>query len=101
MPASPAQCREIFPKPSPRRSTRRPLAKRSLSYQPIPRCWQCAENWSVVAIRHPTGREKMPDFEQAPASDAEQEGKPRYQLTLGHLYPDQLNLYGDRGNILV
>ncbi|HTI13238.1 MAG TPA: hypothetical protein VL461_01555 [Dictyobacter sp.] len=22
------------------------------------------------------------------------------QLTLGHLYPDQLNLYGDRGNIL-
>jgi lipid II isoglutaminyl synthase (glutamine-hydrolysing) len=25
----------------------------------------------------------------------------RYTLTLGHLYPDQLNLYGDRGNILV
>src|SRR5260370_24361067 len=25
---------------------------------------------------------------------------PRYSLTLGHLYPDQLNLYGDRGNIL-
>lgn len=24
----------------------------------------------------------------------------RYTLTLGHLYPDQLNLYGDRGNIL-
>src|SRR5207237_2193803 len=23
------------------------------------------------------------------------------QLTLGHLYPDQLNLYGDRGNIIV
>jgi lipid II isoglutaminyl synthase (glutamine-hydrolysing) len=23
------------------------------------------------------------------------------RLTLGHLYPDQLNLYGDRGNILV
>jgi CobQ-like glutamine amidotransferase family enzyme len=23
-----------------------------------------------------------------------------YTLTLGHLYPDQLNLYGDRGNIL-
>lgn len=23
------------------------------------------------------------------------------QLILGHLYPDQLNLYGDRGNILV
>ncbi len=26
---------------------------------------------------------------------------PRLSLTLGHLYPDQLNLYGDRGNILV
>ncbi len=25
----------------------------------------------------------------------------RPTLTLGHLYPDQLNLYGDRGNILV
>lgn len=27
-------------------------------------------------------------------------GKPAFTLTLGHLYPDQLNLYGDRGNIL-
>ena len=26
---------------------------------------------------------------------------PHLMLTLGHLYPDQLNLYGDRGNILV
>lgn len=25
---------------------------------------------------------------------------PRFTLTLGHLYPEQLNLYGDRGNIL-
>jgi CobQ-like glutamine amidotransferase family enzyme len=25
---------------------------------------------------------------------------PRFTLRLGHLYPDQLNLYGDRGNIL-
>lgn len=25
---------------------------------------------------------------------------PRLTLTLGHLYPDQLNLYGDRGNIV-
>ena len=25
----------------------------------------------------------------------------QWTLTLGHLYPDQLNLYGDRGNILV
>lgn len=29
-----------------------------------------------------------------------QPDKPRFKLTLGHLYPDQLNLYGDRGNIL-
>ncbi len=26
--------------------------------------------------------------------------KPRFTLTLGHLYPAQLNLYGDRGNII-
>ena len=26
--------------------------------------------------------------------------RPTLTLTLGHLYPDQLNLYGDRGNIL-
>jgi CobQ-like glutamine amidotransferase family enzyme len=26
---------------------------------------------------------------------------PQLTLTLGHLYPDQLNLYGDRGNIIV
>ena len=29
-----------------------------------------------------------------------EQGLPRITLTLGHLYPDQLNLYGDRGNIL-
>jgi CobQ-like glutamine amidotransferase family enzyme len=28
------------------------------------------------------------------------EFSPHFTLTLGHLYPDQLNLYGDRGNIL-
>ena len=26
---------------------------------------------------------------------------PQLSITLGHLYPDQLNLYGDRGNIIV
>ena len=26
--------------------------------------------------------------------------KPLFTLTLGHLYPAQLNLYGDRGNII-
>ena len=25
----------------------------------------------------------------------------KYELMLGHLYPDQLNRYGDRGNIIV
>ncbi len=30
----------------------------------------------------------------------EQKLLPQITLTLGHLYPDQLNLYGDRGNIL-
>ena len=29
------------------------------------------------------------------------QNSPHLKLTLGHLYPDQLNLYGDRGNILV
>ncbi|HEY7984238.1 MAG TPA: hypothetical protein VID73_08720 [Ktedonobacterales bacterium] len=27
-------------------------------------------------------------------------GAPAMRLTLGHLYPDQLNIYGDRGNII-
>ncbi|HEY7356398.1 MAG TPA: hypothetical protein VH590_08020 [Ktedonobacterales bacterium] len=35
------------------------------------------------------------------ASERDEREPSRYQLTLGHLYPDQLNLYGDRGNILV
>lgn len=32
--------------------------------------------------------------------DKQEQGRARITLTLGHLYPDQLNLYGDRGNIL-
>ncbi|HEY0755535.1 MAG TPA: hypothetical protein VGD98_16375 [Ktedonobacteraceae bacterium] len=32
--------------------------------------------------------------------EKQEQGLPRITLTLGHLYPDQLNLYGDRGNIL-
>jgi CobQ-like glutamine amidotransferase family enzyme len=39
----------------------------------------------------------MPDRADQPA----QTNQPQYRLTLGHLYPDQLNLYGDRGNMLV
>jgi CobQ-like glutamine amidotransferase family enzyme len=34
------------------------------------------------------------------ARETQEQGLPRITLTLGHLYPDQLNLYGDRGNIL-
>lgn len=34
------------------------------------------------------------------AREKQEAGYPRITLTLGHLYPDQLNLYGDRGNIL-
>jgi lipid II isoglutaminyl synthase (glutamine-hydrolysing) len=33
-------------------------------------------------------------------SDRSTSSQPGFSLTLGHLYPDQLNLYGDRGNIL-
>ncbi|HET8842194.1 MAG TPA: hypothetical protein VFN35_12040 [Ktedonobacteraceae bacterium] len=32
--------------------------------------------------------------------DGKERSIPQINLTLGHLYPDQLNLYGDRGNIL-
>ena len=32
--------------------------------------------------------------------EKQEQGLPRITLTLAHLYPDQLNLYGDRGNIL-
>jgi CobQ-like glutamine amidotransferase family enzyme len=34
------------------------------------------------------------------AQERQAQGLPRMTLTLAHLYPDQLNLYGDRGNIL-
>jgi len=34
------------------------------------------------------------------AKEKQEQGLSRITLTLGHLYPDQLNLYGDRGNIL-
>jgi lipid II isoglutaminyl synthase (glutamine-hydrolysing) len=43
----------------------------------------------------------MSDLGPQAASESSPEEQPQYQLTLGHLYPDQLNLYGDRGNILV
>jgi lipid II isoglutaminyl synthase (glutamine-hydrolysing) len=43
----------------------------------------------------------MPDQAAQAGSERPQKDQSPYQLTLGHLYPDQLNLYGDRGNILV
>jgi CobQ-like glutamine amidotransferase family enzyme len=38
--------------------------------------------------------------EQNERQEAPEQSTSRLTLTLGHLYPDQLNLYGDRGNIL-
>lgn len=38
--------------------------------------------------------------EQNEGQEAPEQSISRITLTLGHLYPDQLNLYGDRGNIL-
>lgn len=43
----------------------------------------------------------MRDHAAPTESENAKKDHPTYQLTLGHLYPDQLNLYGDRGNILV
>lgn len=38
--------------------------------------------------------------EQSEKREGQERTIPQITLTLGHLYPDQLNLYGDRGNIL-
>ncbi len=38
--------------------------------------------------------------EQSEKQEGQERAIPQITLTLGHLYPDQLNLYGDRGNIL-
>ncbi len=38
--------------------------------------------------------------EQSEKREESERAIPQISLTLGHLYPDQLNLYGDRGNIL-
>ncbi len=38
--------------------------------------------------------------EQSEMQEGQERAIPQITLTLGHLYPDQLNLYGDRGNIL-
>lgn len=38
--------------------------------------------------------------EQREKREGQERAIPQITLTLGHLYPDQLNLYGDRGNIL-
>lgn len=38
--------------------------------------------------------------EQREKREGRERAFPQITLTLGHLYPDQLNLYGDRGNIL-
>lgn len=38
--------------------------------------------------------------EHSEKREGQERAIPQITLTLGHLYPDQLNLYGDRGNIL-
>jgi hypothetical protein len=38
--------------------------------------------------------------EQRETREEQERATPQITLTLGHLYPDQLNLYGDRGNVL-
>jgi CobQ-like glutamine amidotransferase family enzyme len=38
--------------------------------------------------------------EQRETREGQERAIPQITLTLGHLYPDQLNLYGDRGNVL-
>src|SRR5512146_296511 len=61
-----------------------------MSSRPIPPCWPCAASWSAAATRRAIGRRKMP----------ESTGRDAPELRVGHLYPDQLNMYGDRGNII-
>src|SRR5574340_332188 len=65
-------------------------ARHCISFPPTPRCWPCGPSWSGAATRHDTGSRKMPDTRENSG----------LELRLGHLYPDQLNMYGDRGNII-
>src|SRR5579872_2110704 len=82
-PSSSRRCRARWT----RHSRGRPMAKPCTSCQPTPPCWPFGRSWSGAAMPHTTGSSTMPESE-------------RFVLTLGHLYPDQLNVYGDRGNIL-
>src|ERR1700693_3604592 len=54
---------------------------------PIPPCSTCGRSWFAAAGPSPTGtRKKM--------------GRHKKTFTVGWLYPDLMNIYGDRGNIL-
>src|SRR5215468_9013606 len=50
-------------------------------------------------MRHTIGSRKMTDILPTPAVTQSSDDE-RLTLTLGHLYPEQLNMYGDRGNII-
>ncbi len=60
-----------------------------------------AEQQATPVRPTPAGEDTGGTPPPAPVTDEPAGETPRYQLILGHLYPDQLNLYGDRGNILV
>src|SRR5512146_1556400 len=65
----------------------RPWAKHSTSFRRTQRCWPCAASLSEEATFRAIGSSVMSDTSG-------------FELRLGHLYPDQLNMYGDRGNII-
>src|SRR6185312_7098801 len=66
----------------------------------IPRCWLFEERFRGEDTQRATGSRKMPDtFSSAMTPGGDPATTPI--MRLGHLYPDQLNMYGDRGNIIV
>src|SRR6185312_9243412 len=94
--------------PSSQRLARRSLrrwrmcrpARRSTLSRRIPRCWPSEERFRGEDTRRVTGSRKMPDtFSSATTPGGDPTATPI--MRLGHLYPDQLNMYGDRGNIIV
>src|SRR5438094_212888 len=72
--------------PRPRRSNARSRSRRtgrsSSCSRPIPRCLRCAMRSPRAAPSCPSGRTRPVD------------------LRVGHLYPDLMNIYGDKGNVI-
>src|SRR3990170_1161383 len=71
------------------RRRRRPTDRLSTCCRPTRRCCSCGRNSSVAASSEASGT-----IERACYSVSGMD------LTLCHLYPDLLNLYGDRGNLM-